>query len=219
MKTLHTDFSGPGRSQAAFTLIELLVVIGIIGVIAAMTLSGVGVAKVKKQESATIAMKAQLELAIEGYKKQFGTYPPDNAAYAVNNPQWNPLAYELGGMRRSGANFIAAADPNHTVTPVMLASYFSLTGFLNDGGNGGLKSFLNLKESGPSGNYALLTNSAPGLPPAAMVLQVPADHPAGGINVWRYRAYPATGHNPKSYDLWAEIKRRDGSTNIIGNWK
>ena len=80
MKTLHTDFSGPGRSQAAFTLIELLVVIGIIGVIAAMTLSGVGVAKVKKQESATIAMKAQLELAIEGYKKQFGTYPPDNAA-------------------------------------------------------------------------------------------------------------------------------------------
>lgn len=52
-----------------------------------------------------------------------------------------------------------------------------------------------------------------------MLLQVPAEHPNGGINVWRYRAYPVGGHNPKTYDLWAEWKRRGGGTNVHGNWK
>jgi len=215
MKTQTTHFFQASRTTAAFTLIELLVVIAIIGVIAAMTLSGVGMAKVKKQESATIAMKAQLELAIEDYKKQFGTYPPDNTNAA---PQWNSLAYELGGVRRSGANFISLADPNHTVTPAMLNGCFSLAGLVNDGANR-QKSFLNLNGGGgASANYTLVTNGTPGLP-AVMLLQVPGEHPVGGVNVWRYRAYPATGHNPKTYDLWAEIKRRDGSTNIISNWK
>ncbi|NBV20831.1 MAG: hypothetical protein EBS05_02390 [Proteobacteria bacterium] len=55
-----------------------------------------------------------------------------------------------------------------------------------------------------------------------MFLRVPADHPLANttvpINTWRYRAYPAAGHNPKSYDLWAEIKQSGGGTNIIGNW-
>ena len=54
-----------------------------------------------------------------------------------------------------------------------------------------------------------------------MFLQVPAEHPAPAVtvNVWRYRAYPAGGHNPKTYDLWAEIKQRGPGTNFIKNWK
>lgn len=215
MNTRIQQSSLASRTTAAFTLIELLVVIAIIGVIAAMTLSGVGMAKVKKQESATIAMKAQLELALEDYKKQFGTYPPDNTNAS---PNWNSLAYELGGVRRAGVNFVSLADPTHTVTPAMLSGCFGLSGLVNDGANR-QKSFLNLKGgSSASANYTRVTNGTPALP-AVMVLLVPGEHPVGGANVWRYRAYPATGRNPKSYDLWAEIKRRDGSTNIIGNWR
>jgi hypothetical protein len=65
-----------------------------------------------------------------------------------------------------------------------------------------------------------------------MFLQVPAQKPDTndtsnvpvqdmGPNVWLYRAYPADGHNPKTYDLWAEIKKKNAGTNalIIGNWK
>ena len=218
MNTRTTQMFRASRTTAAFTLIELLVVIAIIGVIASLTVAAIGSAKFKKQESATIAMKAQLELAIEDYKKKFGTYPPDNPVFAAINPQWNPLAYELGGMRRAGANFTSLANPNHLVTNAMLANCFSLQGFVNDGGTG-TKAFLNLKGGGgPNSDYVLITNGTPGIG-AVMLLQVPGDHPVGGINVWRYRAYPTSGHNPKSYDLWAEIKRRDGSTNVISNWR
>lgn len=215
MKTQTTPFARASLMPAAFTLIELLVVIAIIGVIASLSVAAIASAKFKKQESATLAMKAQLELALEDYKKQFGTYPPDNTNAA---PHWNSLAYELGGVRRAGANFVSLADPGHTVTPAMLNGCFGLTGLVNDGANR-QKSLLNLKRgSGASANYALVANGTPGLP-AVMVLLVPAEHPTVGTNVWRYRAYPANGRNPKTYDLWAEIKRRDGSTNIIGNWK
>jgi hypothetical protein len=57
--------------------------------------------------------------------------------------------------------------------------------------------------------------------PAVLLLQVPAQHPNGSsvVNVWRYRAYPVGGKNPKTYDLWCEYRKRSGGTNIFGNWK
>ncbi len=208
----------PGR--VAFTLIELLVVIAIIGIIAAMTVGAIASATGKRDESAAKAQLAKIELALEDYKKKFGSYPPDEPTWAAANPFWNPLAYELGGMRRSGVNFVSESDPNHTVTLAMVSSYFSLAGFVNQDGTKA-KSFLNLKGgSSKNADYVLLTNSAPGLPPAVMLLQVAAEHPdpTQTVNVWRYRAYPVNGHNPKSYDLWAELKKK-GGTNIVGNWK
>jgi hypothetical protein len=57
------------------------------------------------------------------------------------------------------------------------------------------------------------------MPSGVMLLKVAAEHPTLAENVWFYRSYPTNGHNPKSYDLWAEIKRSGGSTNIISNWK
>ncbi len=207
------------RTQA-FTLVELLMVIGIIGVIVGMTVAVIAAAGGKKGEAATKAQMAKIQGALESYKKKFGTYPPDNPAWAVLNPQWNPLAYELGGVRNVAPNYTAECDPNHVIDAAMLAGYFSLPGFVNQKTGGSAETFLNLKGgAGLTADYVLLTNGNPLLAPA-MLMQVPVDHPTlTGANVWRYRAYPTTGHNPKSYDLWAEIKQKGGGTNYIKNWR
>jgi prepilin-type N-terminal cleavage/methylation domain-containing protein len=209
-----------GRQTTAFTLVELLMVISIIGIIASLTVVGIASARGKKEEAAVKAQHAQLVLAIEDYKKQFGAYPPDNAIVASNNAAWNPLAYELGGVRRSGANFTSELDPAHTITtsgPAQLNAYFGLQGFVNVTGSKA-KSFITVSGSGKNSTFTYVTNGTPGMP-AVMLLQVPAEHPSSGVNVWRYRAYPVGGHNPKTYDLWAEWKRRGGGTNVHGNWK
>jgi prepilin-type N-terminal cleavage/methylation domain-containing protein len=216
MKT-QTNNLKAAQGTRAFTLVELLVVISIIGIIAALTVGVIKGASRKRDESAAKAQLAKIETALEDYKKKFGTYPPDFPAFAANNPQWNPLAYELGGLRRSGVNFISESDPSHTVTPAMAAGCFSLAGFVNADPTKA-KSFLNLKSgTSKTADYVFLTNGTPGLP-AVMLLQVAAEHPSQAVNVWRYRAYPSNGHNPKAYDLWAEIKGKSG-TNIIGNWR
>lgn len=212
------------RNPEAFTLIELLVVISIIGLVASMIVVGIGAVKYKKWESGTRAQLAKLELALESYKSAFGSYPPDDPLTAAAMPHWNPLAYELGGVRRSGVNYTSESDPTHTVTPAMLTSYFNLGGLVNaqPAGASKHKYALNLLRigTGKSADAVFITNGVAGIP-AAMFLQVPGDHPdpTQTINVWRYRAYPAGGHNPKTYDLWAELKQKGTGTNIIGNWK
>ncbi|MFA6544137.1 MAG: type II secretion system protein [Limisphaerales bacterium] len=222
MKLKSKQAEPAGRETWAFTLVELLVVISIIGVVAALVVGGVRAASGKRDEAAVKAKLAKLVLAIEAYKGKNGFYPPDNPANALAFPYWNPLAYELSGVRVSGANFIPEADPTHTITPAILTGYFSLTGLANTGKNTATKPRYSLSLVGGPGknaDFVFLTNGTPGLP-AAMLLQVPAEHPAGGAaNVWRYRAYPAGGHNPKSFDLWAEYKRSGGGTNILGNWR
>lgn len=224
MKTMANNLNN-GRPVRAFTLVELLTVISIIGVIAALVVAVLPAAKRKKDEAAVKAQHAKLVLAIEDYKKQFGTYPPTPPGLAATNAHWNPLAYELGGTRRSGVNFASELDPTHVVTtvgPAQVNAYFGLAGFVNASVNATTraKSFLGaVGGSGQNATYIYLTNGTPGMP-AAMFLQVPAEHPAGGNNVWRYRAYPTDGHNPKSFDLWAEYgKTGSGRTNTYGNWR
>ena len=223
MKTTTNNLRS-GRGAQAFTLIELLLVISIIGIIAAMSVAGIRSATAKRDQAAVEAQKAKLILAIEDYKAKFGSYPPDRPGLTVANAHWNPLAYELGGTRRSGAagvNFQSEVDPNHVITPGMLGSYFGLTGLLNATPSPTVrgKSFLALRGgTGKTADFVFITNGTPGVLPA-MLLKVAADHPTMSENVWRYRSYPTNGHNPKSYDLWAEIKRSGGTTNTISNWK
>ena len=213
MKTTTNNLKA-GQGTQAFTLVELLVVISIIGIIAAMTVGAMSGAAAQRDLKAVEAQKAKLILAIEDYKGKFGSFPPDRPGGTVAQAYMNPLAYELGGVRRSGANFQAETDPNHVVTPAQLGTWFGLTGLLNATPSATMrgKSFLNLKGgTGKTADYVID-------PSGAMLLKVSADHPTLTENVWRYRSYPTNGHNPKSYDLWAEIKKK-GGTNTISNWK
>ena len=82
------------RSTLAFTLVELLVVIAIIGLLAALIVSGAGIASIKARTYRVQAERDALITAIEQYKAKLGYYPPDN----TNSPFLNPLYYELTGV-------------------------------------------------------------------------------------------------------------------------
>ncbi|NDE97297.1 MAG: hypothetical protein EB034_03305 [Verrucomicrobia bacterium] len=194
-------------------------VISIMGMIAALTVAGIKSASYKRDRSAVEVQLAKLVTAIESYKSKTGTYPPDCPANAALNPDRNPLAYELGGVRISGTSFVAESDPTHTVTPPF-AVFPGLGGFVNAAPAPPARlRYTHDLRVGSSKTADLVMIDYTGTGTLMMFLKVSADHPTLGTNVWRYRAYPATGHNPKSFDLWAEIKQSGGGTNIIGNWR
>lgn len=68
--------------RRAFTLIELLVVIGIIGVLASITIAALSGAGNKGRSSKAKSMIETIKLAIENYSNDFGDYPPSRARYA-----------------------------------------------------------------------------------------------------------------------------------------
>lgn len=63
------------RRSAAFTLVELLAVIALIGVLAGLTLAGLGYVQQKSAVSRAEAEVASLSAAIESFKMDYGAYP------------------------------------------------------------------------------------------------------------------------------------------------
>jgi len=63
--------------RAAFTLVELLVVIAIIGILAALLLAAVGPATRRARAARMQAEMTQFDTAIEDYKNNVGSYPPN----------------------------------------------------------------------------------------------------------------------------------------------
>ncbi len=63
-----------------FTLVELLAVIGIIAVLAAITVGGLSFATAKADEAKTIALMEEFEIALEKYKEDYGVYPIQETA-------------------------------------------------------------------------------------------------------------------------------------------
>jgi len=59
----------------SFTLLEILIVIGIIAILAALTVGGIQFAGDKSDEAKTRAVMKEFEMALEKYKKDKGTYP------------------------------------------------------------------------------------------------------------------------------------------------
>ena len=64
-----------GLCAPAFTLIEIMVVMGIIAVLAGMTLGGMSYYQEKMKFGRTQVLIASIESALEDYKRDNGSYP------------------------------------------------------------------------------------------------------------------------------------------------
>lgn len=72
------------RHSDAFTLIELMVVMAIIAVLAGLTLSTLGYVNKKGAESRARAEVAALSAAIDSFKLDKGSYPPNVTSLYTN---------------------------------------------------------------------------------------------------------------------------------------
>jgi prepilin-type N-terminal cleavage/methylation domain-containing protein len=221
--------------RAAFTLIELLAVIAIIGLLAGLAIGVSGLVVEKNRVARMRGEHANLLTAIESYKAELGTYPPDhpslNTANDTNRYQWarmNSLFYELSGAiftnKAPGVNTFLTLGTAEEISPTTLKNQFGVDGIQNSARRPGEVAYRNMRFKPSQFAEINVTEDVE-------VLVTPVKGPghvemdgklAGGgvkkLNPWMYDASSTNRHNPETFDLWAEYlgKKR---TNIIGNWK
>jgi len=195
------------RAAGAFTLIELLVVIFIIGILAALILSGTAYAmKTVKIRRAQTELR-EIETALEAYKAKLGFYPPDGT-----NASHPPLFYELMGLYDPDANpatfDITTTDGSQTLTTNQIWNAFRVGGFANTAATrADARKFLNElsdRKIHDEGGIKYLRTSVPN----------PDSEP---VPVWNYVSQNPI-NNPKTFDLWTDLVIR-GQTNRVGNWR
>ena len=184
-----------------FTLIELLVVMGIIGVLASLTVGLVSVASRSQNTKRAESDLNELVTLIENYKSDTGSYPPDNPG----KPGLSPLFYELSGTTFD-AGLYSVAGVEEKLGLGFVNDIFNPNGFGNTARSPGeLKSKHNFK---PNQHKKFTEQGAP-----VQLLTSPQRGPsttsrpaADGTpaNVWQYvRTNPQ--HNRSSFDLWIDI--------------
>ena len=226
----------------AFTLIELLVVIAVIGLLAALVIPLSGIATAKMRIARVTGELNNYVTAIETYKLEVGQYPPDHGLlketdFASNPEQWrtnaahSPLFFELTGATFTNTSpnsgYFRLAGSGETINATDLQNYFGRNGIRNSARHRGdipYKGF-GLRESqyreldvgGPNARMGVLAVPVPG--PMMLTGRLPGNPSVKTrFNPWFYDSSTTNRHNPKSFDLWAEILI-GGKTNIIGNWK
>lgn len=81
-------------NKKGFTLIELLVVISIIGLLSSIVMSSISTAKMKARDARRIEDLRQIQIALEMYRNDKGSYPPVSSASSYSLT-WASLANEL----------------------------------------------------------------------------------------------------------------------------
>lgn len=212
----------PPRAASAFTLIELLTVIAIIAVLAGLTVGGMAAAKNMRINSRGEAELRNLQTAIESYKADRGTYPPDNvipvpAGSRIRvNPVLNPLYYELRGVDVVNGQF-RVKGTDDAITPIQAEQVFNRKGFLNASADPAepANTYLDPKSSGM---WSGTINNVPGVEllvtPFPWVASWPEAAPLDAVqpspgyprnpNPWRYVSTVPT-NNVGGFDLWAEL--------------
>lgn len=191
------------QSLPAFTLIELLVVIAVIAILAGLLFTAMPAISRAKMMATTRAELTQITTAIEAYKAQYNSYPPDN----TNNPALNPLYFELSGMLIQNNTTYKSLDGSYSVNAGTVHSILRVPGILNASATvqatddrAAIQSFL--KEIKPT---QLATNTG-----VRYLISSATETP------WNYRVTNPT-NNPNSYDLWIEVVTGD-RTNVVANW-
>jgi prepilin-type N-terminal cleavage/methylation domain-containing protein len=213
-KQFQSIFGSRGRQMrtCAFTLIELLMVITIIGILAALVVGLLGVAKKRSSEGQIKATMSELVTAIESYKSRFGHYPPDNAANSAR-PQ---LFYELvGTYSTNGGSSFQLADDSGNISSADLNTAFGVPGIVNAApSKSQVRPFLRgLKPK----KHALVSGNPPAANPLVELLVAPVPGPGGQQpNPWHYVSSNPI-NNKNGFDLWVEYDVR-GVTVTNGNW-
>ena len=164
--------------------------------------------------------RAAILNAIELYKTQFGTFPPDHLVSrqpVIVDPVTNTLLYELTGVlldERTRKFQVAGLEP---ADESYVTNFFQCGWFHNcSSASQGLKQLLPKEETA----WRQLHDD-----PDVFVLAYTPKSEAISAEVfwnldftsWRYVATAPT-NNPGKFDLWMEIRGKKRSQ-IIGNWK
>lgn len=93
------------KNKNGFTLIELLVVLVIIGILASLTIASLGTGRTKARDARRVSDIGQLQVALEEYRNDEGTYPPTSSLAIAGQPLVGPI---------SGRTFLASIPANPT---------------------------------------------------------------------------------------------------------
>jgi len=82
--------------KKGFTLIELLVVISIISLLASVVFASLQSAKLSANDARRQSDIRSIQIALEGYYSENGTYPIRSWVYSYSESPWDSLGSDLG---------------------------------------------------------------------------------------------------------------------------